>query len=154
LAKKYPRRKIVGIEPFKNGLANIADVCLQKKNNNIYLYPFVFQKFIVKFKNYFFDQCYIFFPDPWPKKKHQKRRLINYTSLKDLISHCSPKGSIFFSSDNEDYFRDVRSYALKMKKEVKITVKSYKKSPTIITKYHNRALKLKNNVNFLKIDKI
>ncbi len=36
----------------------------------------------------------------------------------------------------------------------KIFVKSYKKTPTIVTKYHNRALKLRNNVNFLKIDKI
>ena len=43
---------------------------------------------------------------------------------------------------------------LKKKKGVKISIKSYKKTPTIITKYHNRALKLKNNVNFLKIDKI
>ena len=36
LANKYPRRKIIGIEPFKNGLANIANVCVTNKIKNIY----------------------------------------------------------------------------------------------------------------------
>lgn len=121
---------------------------------NIYLYPFVFQKFTSKFKDYFFDQCYIYFPDPWPKKKHNKRRLVNYSFLKELISHCSTKGSIYFSSDNLDYFKNVQNFAKNLKKVTKISVKTYKKTPTIVTKYHNRALKLRNNVNFLKIDKI
>ena len=155
LANKYPRTKILGIEPFKNGLANIADICIKKNIKNVYLFPYVFEKFIVKFRNYFFNECYIFFPDPWPKKKHKKRRLINFTTLKELISRCLPKGSIYFSSDNADYFQYVKSYANTLKKkELKISVKSYKKTPTTITKYHNRALKLRNNVNFLKIDKI
>ena len=108
-----------------------------------------------KFENYFFYQCYIFFPDPWPKKKHIKRRLVNYTFLNELGLRCSSKGSIFFCSDNVDYFKNVKNYAYKLKKNgFKILVKSYKKTPTIVTKYHNRALKLRNNVNFLKIDKI
>ena len=41
-----------------------------------------------------------------------------------------------------------------LKKEVNLSVKFSKKTPTIVTKYHNRAIKLKNNINFLKIDKI
>ena len=156
LANKYPRRKIIGIEPFRNGLANIAYSCEKDKIKNVYIFPFVFQKFIEKYKNFFFDQCYIFFPDPWPKKKHKKRRLINYVFLKKLISHCLPKGTIYFSSDNINYFKEVQNHAktLKKKKEAKISLKFLKKTPTTITKYHNRALKLRNNVNFLKIDKI
>lgn len=146
---------VIGIEPFKNGLANTAYYCSTNKIKNIFLFPFVFQKFEKKFKNYCFDQCYIFFPDPWPKKKHKKRRLISYTFLKELISHCSSKGSIHFSSDSIDYFKSVENYAKILKKRgIKISIKLYKKTPTIITKYHNRALKLGNYVNFLKIEKI
>ena len=108
-----------------------------------------------KFENYFFDQCYIFFPDPWPKKKHMKRRLVNYIFLSEIVRHCSSKGSIFFCSDNSDYFETVKNYANTLKKRgAKIFVKTYKKSPTIVTKYHNKALKLRNIVNFLKIDKV
>tara|TARA_B100000963_G_scaffold214692_2_gene187285 strand:- start:1828 stop:2295 length:468 start_codon:yes stop_codon:yes gene_type:complete len=155
LAKKYPRRKIIGIEPFKNGLANIAHICVTNKIKNIYLFPYVFQKFVSNFQNYFFDQCYIFFPDPWPKKKHKKRRLVNYMFLNELVLRCSIGGSIHFCSDNEDYFKKVKNSVNKLKKKItKISIKSYKKTPTIITKYHNRALKLRNTVNFLKIDKM
>ena len=65
------------------------------------------------------------------------------------------KDQYFFCSDNVDYFKKVKNYAYTLKKKgFKILVKSYKKTPTIVTKYHNRALKLNNNVNFLKIDKI
>lgn len=145
---------VIGIEPFKNGLANTAYYCSTNKIKNIFLFPFVFQKFEKKFKNYCFDQCYIFFPDPWPKKRHHKRRLVNYEFLKLLISHCNSKGTIYFGSDNYDYFNDVKNKSKLLKKELKISIKSYKKTPTIITRYHARALKLKNNINFLKIDKI
>ena len=89
------------------------------------------------------------------KKKHEKRRIVNYEFLKELVLRCNPKGSIYFCSDNEDYFKNVKNCANMLKKKVfKISVKSFKKTPTIVTKYHNRALKLRNNVNFLKIDKI
>ena len=75
--------------------------------------------------------------------------------MKELISHCSSKGSIHFSSDSIDYFKSVQNYAKILKKRgIKISIKLYTKTPTIITKYHNRALKLGNYVNFLKIEKI
>ena len=154
LSKKFPRNKIIGIEPYKNGLANVSDYCIKHKINNIYLYPFVFDKFKEKYKNYLFEKCYIFFPDPWPKKKHQKRRLVNHQFLIDIVSHSNLKGQIYFGTDNQEYFNDVKFHAKKLKKEYKINIKCFKKTPTTITKYHNRALKLKNKVNFLKIEKL
>jgi tRNA (guanine-N7-)-methyltransferase len=129
-------------------------MCIKNNIKNIYLFPFVFQKFLSKFSNYSFHQCYIFFPDPWPKKKHNKRRLVTYEFLKDLFSRCLRKGTIFIASDNLDYFKSVKKHVNTLKKEIKFSVKFSKKTPTIVTKYHNRAIKLKNNINFLKIDKI
>ncbi|MAK12733.1 MAG: hypothetical protein CMI73_03595 [Candidatus Pelagibacter sp.] len=154
LSKKYPRRRVIGVEPFKNGAASIANFILKKKINNIYLYTQVFQKFIEDFNNYYFYQCYIFFPDPWPKKKHHKRRLVNYEFLKELIFRCSPKGSIIFGTDNYNYFKNVKKCTNILKKHTKILIKHSKKTPTVLTKYHNRAIKLRNEVNFLRIDKI
>ena len=49
------------------------------------------------------DCVYIFFPDPWPKKRHHKRRLIN-TSLLRLIKQVLKKhGRLFIATDWEDY---------------------------------------------------
>ncbi len=74
--------------------------------------------------------------------------------MSKLLFHCKTRGSIIFGSDNNDYFKNVESSAKLLKKDYKISLKSFKKTPTIITKYHARAIKLKNNINFLKIDKI
>ncbi|MEK9680368.1 MAG: tRNA (guanosine(46)-N7)-methyltransferase TrmB [Pelagibacteraceae bacterium] len=150
LARKYPKNKIIGIEPFKNGLANIAHRCLEEKIKNVYLFPNIFEQFSKLYKNYKFNKCFIFFPDPWPKKRHHKRRLINHYFINEILRHCSSRGSIFFGTDNVHYFEEVKKIVKKIKK---IDYKILKKTPTIQTKYHKRALKLQNNVNFLKIDK-
>ena len=49
----------------------IKDYCIKNKINNVYLYPFVFQKFLKRFQKLRFNTIYILFPDPWPKKKAQ-----------------------------------------------------------------------------------
>ena len=100
LSRKNLQKKIIGVDPFKNGMVNVSDYFIKNNIKNVYLYPFVFQKFLNKFKKLRFDIIYILFPDPWPKKKHHKRRLVNYEFLKELIFRCSPKGSIIFGTDN------------------------------------------------------
>jgi len=114
------------------------------------LFPNIFEQFSKLYKNYKFNKCFIFFPDPWPKKRHHKRRLINHYFINEILRHCSSRGSIFFGTDNVHYFEEVNKIVKKIKK---IDYKILKKTPTIQTKYHKRALKLQNNVNFLKIDK-
>ena len=72
LSKKNVETNIIGVDPFKNGMVNVSDYCMNYNIKNIYLYPFVFQKFLNKFKKYRFNTIYILFPDPWPKKNITK----------------------------------------------------------------------------------
>ena len=137
--QKNIKNLVIGIEPFKNGLANTAYYCSTTKNQKRILFPFVFQKFEKKFKTTVLINVIFFFQIHAPKKRHHKRRLVNYQFLKLLISHCNSKGTIYFGSDNYDYFNDVKNKSKSLKKELKISVKSYKKTPTIITRYHARA---------------
>lgn len=46
---------------------------------------------------------YINCPDPWPKKRHRKRRLVNRDFLLTLLHHLAPGGELYFSSDIADY---------------------------------------------------
>jgi tRNA (guanine-N7-)-methyltransferase len=50
---------------------------------------------------------YVFFPDPWPKRKHNPRRLVNAEFLKLLHRKLQPGGCIHFATDHEDYFAAV-----------------------------------------------
>ena len=50
-----------------------------------------------------FDEIWLFFPDPWPKKKHEKRRFIQKKTISDLYYLIKPKGKLFISSDDTNY---------------------------------------------------
>jgi tRNA (guanine-N7-)-methyltransferase len=49
------------------------------------------------------DGVHIFFPDPWPKKRHHKRRLIQPAFVKLLASRMKPGGYLHVATDWEDY---------------------------------------------------
>lgn len=51
--------------------------------------------------------CHIYFPDPWPKKKHWKRRLIAPKFAENLANTLEPGGRVFLRTDNEGYFRQM-----------------------------------------------
>lgn len=50
---------------------------------------------------------YINCPDPWPKKRHRRRRLVNKRFLTQLAHFLEPDGELFFSTDVEDYAVEV-----------------------------------------------
>ncbi|MCK5673238.1 MAG: tRNA (guanosine(46)-N7)-methyltransferase TrmB [Spirochaetales bacterium] len=53
------------------------------------------------------EGVHIFFPDPWPKKKHHKRRLIQNGFIKELILLISKGGYIYIATDWEDYAQQI-----------------------------------------------
>ncbi len=55
------------------------------------------------------QQYYILFPDPWPKKRHRKRRLVTETFLDKLLPTLAPGGSIHYKTDYLDYFEQMLS---------------------------------------------
>ena len=150
LSKKNTKKNIIGVDPFKNGMVNVSDYCINNNVKNIYLYPYVFQKFINKFKKLRFDMIYILFPDPWPKKRHKKRRIVNEEFLKKIFKILKKKGKFFFSTDNLDYFINVKTI---MKKFPNIKVKKINKIVTIKTKFYLKAEKKGNKINSLLISK-
>jgi len=50
------------------------------------------------------DTCYIFFPDPWPKARHEANRLFNPTFLDALCRVLKPGGILHFATDHLPYF--------------------------------------------------
>ena len=150
LSKKNIKMNIIGVDPFKNGMVNVADYCNHNNIENIYLYPYVFQKFYNKFRNFRFNAIYILFPDPWPKKKHEKRRIVNEEFLQKILKILNQKGKVFFSTDNIDYYKNVKNI---LKKLPNIKIKKIKKIITIKTKFYQKAEKKGNKINSLMFSK-
>ena len=146
LSKKNVEKNIIGVDPFKNGMVNVSDYCMNNNIKNIYLYPFVFQKFLNKFKKFRFNTIYILFPDPWPKKRHHKRRIVNDRFLRQIFKILKTNGKVFFSTDNCNYFKNVKTI---LQKFTKIKIKKVKKIITIKTKYFLKAERKGNKINSL-----
>ncbi len=53
-------------------------------------------------------ECFhIYFPDPWPKKRHHKRRFLNPANLEQLLRCLKPAGRIKIATDHADYFEQI-----------------------------------------------
>ena len=68
-----------------------------------------------KRKKNIFDSIWILFPDPWPKKRHSKRRLINNDFMKRLISIIKRNGKIHIVTDSQSYLRQILSSVYKFR---------------------------------------
>ena len=80
------------------------------------------------------------------KKKHHKRRILNEQLLIQILKILRTNGKVFFSTDNLDYFENVKTI---LKKITKIRFKKEKKIVTIKTKYYLKAERKGNKINSL-----
>ena len=76
---------------------------MKKKNlKNIKIWPDDIRKLIENFSKDIFDLVLILHPDPWPKKKHIKRRLIQQFFIDFLVKILKKNGRILLSSDEKN----------------------------------------------------
>lgn len=52
--------------------------------------------------------CYVYFPDPWPKRRHHSRRLLSTVFINQLERVLSPGGRVHVATDHMDYFEAIR----------------------------------------------
>ena len=115
-AKKDPNSNFIGIEVYPSGIGQ----CLINANKydlkNLRLFcndaVDVFNKQIA---NESLDVINIFFPDPWPKKRHHKRRLISEDFIVLIKSKLRQNGLVHICTDWADYGRDISALFESMK---------------------------------------
>ena len=92
----------IGIEPYKKGFARAVEFFEQEEPENLHLYNGDAREFLeaIAYKVSFIR---IHFPDPWPKKKHIKRRLISPTFLQLLDQKILEEGKIEIITDSKIY---------------------------------------------------
>jgi len=116
LANKNPNALIVAVEIFQDGNINLCNQISNLKLNNIKLYSSnVLELFDQLKKEDFFNEIWILFPDPWPKKRHYKRRLINENFLKKIYPFLKKNGKIFIATDSASYLRSIMNSIYKTK---------------------------------------
>ena len=102
-AAHNPDTLFIGVEPYINGVAKCLAGVDKQKLANIRLNTADARLLIKALPDHCLDAVFILFPDPWPKAKHNKRRLINLQTLSMLARVHKPGGRLLIASDHEDY---------------------------------------------------
>ena len=142
-ALKYPDKNFIGIEVYDSGLGQCLNAINQHKIKNIRLIygdaVEVFEQFITKKS---VEKINILFPDPWPKKRHHKRRLVNKRFLALLSKSLINKGIVNVSTDWENYAQQIELTFKESNqfKEIKSELRNLK------TKFEKRGIKLGHKI--------
>jgi tRNA (guanine-N7-)-methyltransferase len=142
-ALKNPDKNFIGIEVYGSGLGQCLNKIDKHKIKNIRLIygdaVEVFEQFITKKS---VEKINILFPDPWPKKRHHKRRLINKGFLTLLSKSLKNKGIVNISTDWEDYAQQIEITFKESNqfKEIKSELRDLK------TKFEKRGIKLEHKI--------
>ena len=103
LAEKYPNILMIGCEPFVNGVGTFLSTIQEKKLSNIRIFMGAAQLLLQVLPKKYFSKAFLLFPDPWPKKRHHKRRFVAPRNL-SLLAEVLKKGAgLLFSTDHENY---------------------------------------------------
>jgi tRNA (guanine-N7-)-methyltransferase len=103
IAQKNPEQIFIGCEPYTTGVVKLLKNI--KKNNieNIYIFNDDARILLQEMPEAFLNRVFILFPDPWPKARHHKRRVINQALL-NLLEEKMKKGSkLLIATDHADY---------------------------------------------------
>ena len=156
-AISYPDNLFIGIEYYKKGIAQLLLNIEKYKLKNIRLFYGDAFDYLKLLKTNFLDEVLIMFPDPWPKKRHWKRRIINNASVSEISRSLKSSGRVLFYTDDKGIaFWGLRHFIFNSNFiwaiDKPLDCKN-RNSLNYITKYEYKALK--NNIqpyyfNFIK----
>ena len=103
IAKHYPEKHFIGAEPFLNGVAILLSQIDRDPVQNLSIIADDVRPWLKALPAGSLAGVYLLFPDPWPKRRHHNRRILN-TALLDILAHAiKPGGSLRIATDHVDY---------------------------------------------------
>ena len=106
MAAQAARRRdvlILGAEPFLNGVASALRHLDEGAIDNVRLRAGDARDLLAALPDASLARVFILFPDPWPKARHHKRRLVNADTIAELARVLRPGGRLRFVTDWKDY---------------------------------------------------
>ena len=102
-AGEAPDIGFIGVEPFINSMAKLLAALEIEGLENVRLYDDDATRVLDWLPDACLDRIDLLYPDPWPKKKHWKRRFVSKTNLNRFARVLKPGGRFGFASDIETY---------------------------------------------------
>ena len=148
IARSHPENDYLGIEVHTPGVGSLLNQIEQHGLTNLRIIQYdavaVLQHMLPAAC---LDGVHIFFPDPWPKARHHKRRLIQPAFVARLCNHLKPGGYIHVATDWEEYAVQILQ-VLSQEQQLSNTAADYAPRPDYrpLTKFEQRGIKLGHGV--------
>ena len=159
ISKTDSGKQIIACEKFIDGINKIAQKSSLHSLNNIFIFHGNVHQLLDEYcPHKSISEIWILFPDPWPKKRHFKRRLINTNFFNKIRLFLKKDASVHIASDSKTYISDILLSIHQVKKELKLINQNknewdYLNQTLPQTKYFQKALKNGLNPVYLKLIK-
>ena len=151
LAKENLNNLYIGSEVYLAGIGHLIGNIKKDNLSNIKIINGDVRYFLEEVKQPLFDEIVIICPDPWPKVKHHKRRMINDEFLKLIYPTIKAKGNLYISTDWKNYAESITDVL----KNSKIFVNKNLVSNTVFTptKFQKKAITEGRKIFSFKVKK-
>lgn len=148
IAAAHPQNDYLGLEVHTPGVGNLCKLISEQRIQNLRLCQHDAVEVVRDMlPEGALDGIHVFFPDPWHKKRHNKRRLLQTPFVAELAKRLKPGGYIHCATDWEDYAIQMLD-VLSREPLLKNTTDGYAPRPDYrpLTKFENRGIKLGHGV--------
>ena len=104
-AEAHPQHGIIGCEPYRNGVARFIADWQRRGLENVRLFPDDARLLLAALPASSIDRIFILFPDPWPKRRHHKRRIIGPDTIGQLARVLRAGGELRTATDHSGFCR-------------------------------------------------
>ena len=131
-----PSYLFIGSEVYMSGIGTLVSSIKENNINNIKIFSDDIRLLLDQSPKKVFDSVIIICPDPWPKEKHHKRRLINKSFLEMVHDFMKYDSNIYISTDWENYAESISELFVKNKLFKPSSNKSFQKDS--LSKFERR----------------
>lgn len=145
----------LAIERVKTVAGIMAKKLVDQEVKNVLVFPYNAEVIFDEIKDGFVDSIYLNFSDPWPKKRHEKRRLTFIKFLEEYYRILKKGGKLYFKSDNDGLYEFTQEEIQKTKFKVLSNEEDYKfdASTDAMTEYENKFRTLGQKIHRIVLEK-
>jgi tRNA (guanine-N7-)-methyltransferase len=103
LAEQHPQTGFIGSEVFENGIVKLLAQIERRRLGNIRIFPDDARLIIAALPPASVDRVFILFPDPWPKRRQHKRRIVSRATLDGLAEIMTDDAELRVATDDAGY---------------------------------------------------
>lgn len=105
LAAAHPEVGIIGCEPYIGGVARLLGLLEAQQSANVRLVVDDARVLLRALPDGAIGRIFVLFPDPWPKTRHHKRRIVNPSTAAEFARLIEPGGELRLATDDMNYAR-------------------------------------------------